>query len=349
MNNNFEATEKKIMSLFSKAGMMRVAAMRKLAGDASNRSYYRCYLSNDKSYIVMINAAPEKAIVSEEIAEHNKDFRELPFINIHRCLKQWGINVPAIHYHNASNGMLILDDLGDELLDGIINRSGESADLYKQAIDTLIKFQVKEEQIPKWCYAKLNRFDNRLYNFEFNHFIEYGIVKADVKLPDNIMLQLKGLFYKLAIFLDGYSDIFVHRDYHSRNILRFDGGLYTIDFQDALIGPPHYDLASLLRDAYVDLTDDFVEQMLEYYLSKSPYASAGFRDVFTLISIQRMLKAVGRFRYIKLVKGNDKFMKYIPQLIRRIKRLSMSCEFDPSPEVLAEVMDRIKRGSNLLF
>lgn len=341
MNESFEQTEKRILSVFGRAGMPRVTSLRKLAGDASNRSYYRCYLDTDKSYIVMVNATPDSAIVSEEIATHAKDFRELPFINIHRYLSHLGIRVPAIHYHDESQGILILDDLGDRLLGDIVNESGQSADLYKQAIDMMIGFQVREEHVPGWCYARLNRFNSSLYDFEFEHFREYGIEKAGVTLPPETDAKLRGLFHKLSLLFERSSTVFVHRDYHSRNLLSCHGSLYTIDFQDALIGPPHYDIASLLRDAYVDLTDEFIDQMLEYYLSKSPHASAGFRDLFTLISIQRMLKAAGRFRYIKIAKGNDKFMKYIPRLLYRVNRLALSFDADPSLEILTEVLDRI--------
>ncbi len=341
MDNNFEATEKRILSVFEHAGLKHVLSMRKLAGDASNRTYYRCYLDNDKSYIVMVNAASDKAIVSEEIATHTKDFNELPFINIQRYLTRLGVRVPVIHHRDEKEGILILEDLGDSLLGDIIKEKGPSVKLYKQAIDMMIRFQIKEEQIPRWCYARLNRFNSNLYDFEFDHFIEYGIVKAGVQLPPNVMSKIQRLFHRLSVLFERYSAIFVHRDYHSRNLLSFKEQLYTIDFQDALIGAPHYDLASLLRDAYVELNDDFVDEMVEYYLSNSPYAAAGFKDIFTLISIQRMLKAAGRFRYIKLVKGNDKFMQYIPRLLQRVKRLALSYNSDPPLEILAETIERI--------
>ncbi len=342
MDNDFEATEKRILSVFENAGLRHVLSMRKLNGDASNRSYYRCYLENNDSYIVMVNAASDRAIVSEEIATHAQDFHELPFINIQRYLAQLGVHVPAIHYNDEKEVILILEDLGDSLLGNIINEKGLSPELYKQAIDMLIRFQIKEEHIPQWCYARLNRFNCNLYDFEFDHFIEYGIVKAGVELPHIIMSKLQRLFHRLSVLFERYSTIFVHRDYHSRNLLYFKEQLYTIDFQDALIGSPHYDLASLLRDAYVELTDDFVDQMVEYYLSKSPYAATGFKDIFTLISIQRMLKAAGRFRYIKLVKGNDKFMQYIPRLLQRVKRLALSYNSDPPLGIIAEAIERIQ-------
>lgn len=341
MNNDFEATEKRILTVFEHAGMARVLSLRKLPGDASNRSYYRCYLENDSSYIVMVNAVADKAIVSEEIAAHASGFKELPFINIQRYLAHLGVRVPRIHVNDESEGILILDDLGDSLLGDIINEQGPSEKLYRQAIDMLVRFQVKEDQIPQWCYARSNRFNANLYDFEFDHFIEYGIMKAGVELPGNVLLKLKRLFHRLSVLFERYSTIFVHRDYHSRNILSFQGDLYTIDFQDALIGPPHYDLASLLRDAYVELPDDFVDSMVEYYLAHSPFASPGFKDVFTLISIQRMLKAAGRFRYIKMVKGNDKFMQYIPRLLQRVKRIADSYHTDPPLEILAEIIDKI--------
>lgn len=341
MDNNSEATEKRIIAVFGKAKLTHVTSIRKLAGDASNRTYYRCFLDSDKSYVVMVNASSDRAIVSEEIASHSKDFKELPFVNIQRYLVHLGVRVPAIHFHDEGEGILILDDLGDSLLGDIIDESGQLPELYRQAIDMMVKFQIKEEHIPPWCYARLNRFNSNLYDFEFDHFIEYGIVKAGVELPHIVLSKLQRLFHRLSVLFERYSGIFVHRDYHSRNILYFKEQLYTIDFQDALIGPPHYDLVSLLRDAYVELTDDFVDRMVDYYLAKSPYAGAGFKDIFNLMSIQRMLKAAGRFRYIKLVKGNDKFMRYIPRLLRRVKLLSLSYNSDPSLEILAETIDRI--------
>ena len=346
INDNFEATEKRILAVFEHAGLKNVLSLRKLAGDASNRSYYRCYLENDSSYIVMVNAVADTAIVSEEIAAHAEGFTELPFINIQRYLAHLGVRVPRIHVHDEKEGILILDDLGDSLLGDIINGQGISEELYRQAIDMLIRFQVKEDQIPAWCYARFNRFNANLYDFEFEHFIEYGIAKAGVELPRNELLKLQRLFHRLSVLFERYSTIFVHRDYHSRNLISFRGNLYTIDFQDALIGSPHYDLASLLRDAYVELPDDFVDSMVEYYLAHSPYASPGFRDIFILISIQRMLKAAGRFRYIKLVKGNDKFMQYIPRLLQRVKRLALSYHADPPLDILAEVIEKIPRDQS---
>ncbi len=344
MENSTESIDQRIRSVFAVAGLPRVTAIRGLAGDASNRSYYRCMVDSDMSYIAMVNAAPDKAIVSEEIAAHARGFEEMPFINIQRYLAHLRVRVPAIHYNDREAGILILEDLGDALLGDIINSSGPSDELYQKAIDMMLQFQVREEQVPAWCYARLNRFNSSLYDFEFGHFVEYGIAKVGVVLPNNVLSKLQKLFHRLSVLFERYATVFVHRDYHSRNLLYCTGQLYTIDFQDALIGAPQYDLASLLRDAYVELTDDFVDRMVEYYLSKSPHASAGFRDVFTLLSIQRMLKAAGRFRYIKLVKGNDKFMRYIPGLLRRVKQLSLSYRSDPALEVIAEVIDRIPAG-----
>lgn len=343
MDNNIELVERNIVNVFNKAGLKQVVSIRRLPGDASNRSYFRCYLDNDKSYIAMVNASPDKAIVSEEIAEHSRGFKELPFVNIHRYLNQLGIHVPQLYYKDEFETILIVEDLGDMLLGDITNTQGVSTELYKQAIDMLIRFQIKEDHIPQWCYARLNRFNSNLYDFEFDHFIEYGIVKPGFDIPHNLMLKLQRLFHRLSVLLERYSTIFVHRDYHSRNLLYFKEQLYTIDFQDALIGAPHYDLASLLRDAYVDLQDEFVDQMVDYYLSKSPYTAPGFKDIFTIISIQRMLKAAARFRYINMVKKNDKFLKYIPRLLERVKRLSFSYNGDPCLEIIGEVIEKIPK------
>lgn len=102
--------------------------------------------------------------------------------------------------------------------------------------------------------------------------------------------------------------------------------LGVIDFQDALMGPATYDLASLLRDAYIQLDDTLVDELVEYYLDQladrhvSWINRAGFRRLFDLTSIQRNLKAAGRFVYIDRVKGNPKFLADIPRVLGYVKR-----------------------------
>jgi aminoglycoside/choline kinase family phosphotransferase len=120
--------------------------------------------------------------------------------------------------------------------------------------------------------------------------------------------------------------VFTHRDYHSRNLMVDGGRLGVIDFQDALMGPATYDLASLLRDAYIQLDEALVDDLVAYYLDRMAERGSvwndrpAFRFLFDLTSIQRNLKAAGRFVYIDRVKGNAKFLADVPRVLGYVKR-----------------------------
>ena len=118
-----------------------------------------------------------------------------------------------------------------------------------------------------------------------------------------------------------------HRDYHSRNLMLHDETLYVIDFQDARMGPDTYDLASLLRDSYVDLPDAAVDDLIDYFLALSRDPAhrltddgATFRRRFDLMALQRNLKALGTFGYQTTTRGNPVYMQYMPRTLTYVKR-----------------------------
>ena len=115
-----------------------------------------------------------------------------------------------------------------------------------------------------------------------------------------------------------------HRDYHSRNLMVHDGSLYIIDFQDARMGPDTYDLVSLLRDSYVDLTDRELDELIAYFLAlkrRRRRADADeFRRRFDLMALQRNLKALGTFGYQTTTRRNPVYIQYIPRTLRYVAR-----------------------------
>ena len=131
---------------------------------------------------------------------------------------------------------------------------------------------------------------------------------------------------KISEFLASQPRVFVHRDYHSRNLMVAGERLGVIDFQDALMGPATYDLASLLRDAYIALDESLIDRLIDYYLDQLQEGRhlwtnrEAFRRLFDFTSIQRNLKAAGRFVYIDRVKGNPKFLADIPRTLGYVKR-----------------------------
>ena len=322
-----------------------------LCGDASNRRYYRLELNNApiSSLILMQLADPEGFKISEEaVSGAAADIRELPFLNILRPLARSGIPVPVLHFYDEAAGLLYLEDFGDLTLFHACQRDGDSAvrKYYPLAVDTLVRIHLQlTASGADDCQAFSRSFDERLLTWEFEHFLEYGIwVRRDNKpmYADDERAILQG-FAVIAEWLAVQPRVFTHRDYHSRNLMVHGDRLGVIDFQDALLGPATYDLASLLRDSYVALDETVVDEMIDRYVTGmcaglEPDGQerllltnrAEFRRLFDFTSIQRNLKAAGRFVYIDRVKGNPKFLADIPRTLGYVRRnLEKYTELEP--------------------
>ncbi len=300
-----------------------------LPGDASNRRYFRIG-AGQRTAILMVLADPEAFKASEEaVNAAARAADELPFLNIWRHLHGRGLRVPQLFHYDAPLGWLLLEDMGDHLLSQAV--AGQSADamraLYRQAIEELVRLQTLATTPPDArCLAFGRSFDEALLMWEFDHFVEYGIeVRRGGALPPKQREALQSAFRPIAAELAAQPRCFTHRDYHSRNLLVHEGKLWMIDFQDALLGPPQYDLASLLRDSYIALPGELIDQLLEDYATLSGQAGrpvadrTAFRRLFDLASVQRNLKAAGRFVYIDRVKGNPNFLPSIPRTLDNVR------------------------------
>lgn len=306
---------------------LRPFSITKLAGDASYRTYYRLKFEDNESLIIMKMPAG-KSSVSEEVTKTTKKFDELPFINVQRYLDSLDIPVPKISAYAPKEGLLILEDLGDRTLEKTIGQTSGTLLIffYEKAIDLLVKMQLKTSKDNNACMAFHRKFDKDLLLWEFNHFLEYGIedrLKTKIKKEDKkIFNELGGNLVEELIKIP-YG--FVHRDFQSRNLMIHAYDFRIIDFQDALIGPIVYDLVSLLRDSYVELSENQLDELIKIYLSKidskHPYYKKEeklIRD-FDLTTIQRKLKDAGRFQYINTVKGNPNFLKNVPVSLKYVR------------------------------
>jgi len=304
-----------------------------LAGDASNRRYFRVQLAGGppRSLILMQLAEPEAFKQSEEaVSGASVSITELPFINILNHLAKADVAVPTLYYYDQAAGLLYLEDFGDLLLtQACVNASrSDIATLYRGAIDMLVRIHQKATSpVNPACLAFHRRFDVPLLMWEFDHFLEYGVVARQGKpmRPDDEQ-PVRAEFQKIAELLVAQPRVFTHRDYHSRNLMVDGGRLGVLDFQDALMGPATYDLASLLRDAYIALEESLIDELVQYYLDRMAEQGAvwadraAFRRLFDLTSIQRNLKAAGRFVYIDQVKKNPKFLSDIPRVLGYVRR-----------------------------
>jgi aminoglycoside/choline kinase family phosphotransferase len=300
------------------------APIKKLKGDASNRSYYRVGAAPE-SWVVMV--MPPDATKKSEEATKGEPPKELPFINVHRYLGKRGVRVPRILRYDEPAGMMVLEDLSDITFEAALEGGKHRDALYTRAVDLLARLRAAAEQHPDpECLAFTRAFDEDLYDWELHHFREYGLEAWSGKTPTAAeRAELDRTFRDIARQLAAAPRGFTHRDYQSRNIMVKEGELVVIDFQDALQGPRQYDLVALLRDSYVELDRAFVDRMLDRYIATFQEASgeridaASFKSFFDLLTLQRKLKDAGRFEYIHRVKGNPGFLVSIPASLRYVR------------------------------
>lgn len=298
-----------------------VADIAALYGDASYRRYFRATLSSGKTLIVM-KMPLGAASVSEEITNYKGPKGELPYINVSNYLSSKGIPVPKILGFDKKMDALIIEDVGDRLLFDEVYQSedGVKFEWYKKAIELLVDLQDKTEEKGD-CIAFKRSFDGTLLNWEFDHFLEYGIeARQNTKVDDKFKKEFTEITRRVTGVITGMRYRFVHRDYQSRNLMVAGNKLYVIDFQDALLGPLCYDLVALTRDSYVDFSDLLLEKLVSYYCELRKIDKDGFSRDYDLVTIQRKLKDAGRFVYIDKVKGNPAYLKHIPRSIEHVKK-----------------------------
>jgi aminoglycoside/choline kinase family phosphotransferase len=327
------AAAAKIRASFGRA--TRLLSLTPLAGDASSRRYHRALLEGPNapgSLVVMELEGSPLPLSSEELAIFNQPPDELPFLDLHRFLSRIGVRVPQLYGHWIDEKILFLEDLGDlSLWDSVQNLPrAEVIRWYEKALDQLLLIQISGTKArDDSCIAFRQRFDLRLYMWEFNHFIEYALEKRPgEKIGDAEKAFLAERFTEMARRLDSQPPCLNHRDYHSWNLMIHRGEVVVIDFQDALLAPPQYDLASLLNDRETDrvIVPEMENRLIDYYLEKrvemgEPTAVRDeFFEVYLLSALQRDFKVVGRFHYLASVKGKPHYKKYLPPTLRRLKR-----------------------------
>lgn len=275
--------------------------------DASFRRYFRL-ITSDQTRIIM-DAPPE-----------HEDCR--PFLDVTRRLLEAQINAAEVLAHDLDQGFLLLRDLGSVMyLDQL---SKETADpLYQTAMTTLIQMQThaSTEHLPVYDEALLMR--------EMQLFPEW-LIKKHLELP--VPAGIQDIFQLLAENALTQPQVFVHRDYHSRNLTVLpENSPGVIDYQDAVLGPITYDLVSLLRDCYIRWPQRQVYQWLSNYADLAeaaglliPAQRTNLRRWFDLMGIQRHLKASGIFARLHHRDGKQGYLKDIPRTVQYIADVSES-------------------------
>lgn len=304
-----------------------------VAGDFSARRYFRAHLRGGgapTTAVVMVLAGTGLPLSSEELAIFPEPPRELPFLDVHRLLSTIGAPVPEVYLAAVDEGVLLLEDAGDVVLWDRVRAAPTDAERhYRAAIDALLILHERgTAATDRSSIAFQQRFDARLYRWELEHFLEWGIERRlDRRLDDRTRAGLAVSFDAISAELDAAPVVLSHRDYHSWNILMPDDRPTIIDFQDALLATAEYDLATLLTDRTTPrvVTRELEERLLDYYWSRTT-RPRGTRRRYALTALHKVLKVVGRVHYIALAKGKPGPLSFLPDVLATARRFLAEVE-----------------------
>lgn len=303
-----------------------------LAGDASNRRYYRV-VREHQSWVLMRWDPFEPS--------------KYPFLSVLRHFHEAGVRVPAVIDMDPSVGVVLLEDLGDLTLERKFWESRDPNDVllfYKMAIDQMVRIHHAATAQKGPCTAFEMKFDTEKFLWEMNYgkdnlilgVLKHGPAPAALK-------ELDRAFLDICERLDREPKKIAHRDYHSRNLMIKLDEMIVIDFQDARLGPVQYDLVSLLRDSYTDLDDSMSTRLMDDYLEKSKahlppdFSKEKFMTVYELQSVQRCFKACGSFASFFHQRQDRRYLKYLsPTLKRVMKALALFPEYKIMTNVLVD-------------
>jgi aminoglycoside/choline kinase family phosphotransferase len=280
-----------------------------LTGDASDRRYFRVVPPGGTPYVLSVHAAPFED-------------GSLPFVNVGRLFSAMPVPVPEVLGEAGDLGILALEDLGDITLQARLGAADadEQLRLYREAVDLIETFQRRGLELANPEFIPFGiAFDVEKLTWEMNFFVKHFLeAYCRATLPPSIRSALMTELAAMVQELAAMPRVLCHRDYHSRNLMVKSGHLHVIDFQDARMGPDTYDLASLVRDSYVDLPEHMFQALLEHYLGLTNRLGEAdaFRERFDLMSLQRNLKALGTFGYQTTARGNPVYVQYIPRTLR---------------------------------
>ena len=286
--------------------------IRPIEKGGSDRKFYRIRCS-EKQTLILVKYNLER--------DENRHYVEIAkFLDAH------GIRVPKIYFHDASEGLIWIEDLGEQDLYGyrgdswLVRRA-----FYESALDEIIKLHSlpesvcleMKEHLPAEFNAALYRWEQRYF---FNNCLGRYFTVSESKRKDLAALpSLREIAKRLA----SLPRVLVHRDFQSQNIIIQNGQAKLIDFQGMRPGLAEYDLASLLFDPYVELSGAERSALIQYYRQKRADNGRAidrqFDDTLQLCAMQRLMQALGAYGFLGLVRGHEHFLQYIPRALHSLR------------------------------
>ena len=303
----------------------------RIAGDASNRKYDRLTLTGGKTAILM-DAAPNS----------NGDMR--PFIRIAEHLRGIGLSAPKIFAADEDAGFLLIEDFGDALFSDLMTADPSCQTLlYRASVDVLIDLHNSEPLLLPQCDAK---WLTEMTDPVFEWYARGAAASLSARFTE--------VFSPLAKAFDRDANVTILRDYHAQNLIWLSDRTGTaqvgiLDFQDALLGHPAYDLVSILQDARRDVSPGIEAEMINYYLSQTCANRKDFMRSYALLGAQRNLRILGIFARLCLRDGKPSYVDLIPRVWNYVQRnlshpdlVTLAESIFPLPEPTPAFLENLK-------
>ena len=279
--------------------------LKKIRSDASFREFFRLEKGNKTSIIITARKERFKNLIA--------------YSAINKFLRDKGIHAPKTISQHFSNGIMEIEDFGNNTLLHFIRQSKNIFPLYKKSIDVIVKLQkikpINKIKIKSNQNLKLNTYNLRNLHKESDLFLNWylpGIIgkTKSKKFKKKIKTELNKLYKKIYF----KNEFIVHRDFHVSNIMPVKSKLGIIDTQDAILGNPMYDVASLIDDVRIQIPLSVKNKIFQYYFKKS-YLKKNIhflKNDFDILSIQRNLKILGIFYRLNKRDKKPQYLKYLP-------------------------------------
>ena len=276
----------------------------------SDRKFYRIQLAREQS-IVLVKYPHDQT-------ENQR------YVEIAEFLAAHEVRTPQIYFHDPAKGLIWIEDLGER---DLWSYREESWDVRRPFYESALAEVAKLHRMPAAASEQIRhnlpaQFDAALYRWEQRYFFENCLGRHFGMSEENRrkLINLPAL-QQIANRLASFPRVLVHRDFQSQNIIVRDGLAYLIDFQVMRPGLAEYDLASLLYDPYVSLTESERSKLLQFYREAARITDPAFAEKFRLCAIQRLMQALGAYASLGLVKRNRAFLAYIPPALMSLGEL----------------------------
>jgi N-acetylmuramate 1-kinase len=307
----------------------------RMVGDASTRVFERLALADHSEILMNSPRRPDGPPVRDgkpysAIAHLAEDI--VPYVALAQGLRDRNLSAPAILHADLEHGFLVMEDLGDDrIVAG--DPPAPIEERYEAAVDLLLSLHRRKlsERLPVAPRKEyfLPPYDMDAFLIEAELLLDWYLTSADVKVTDRLRAEFTGLWRDALQPAIETPPTWVLRDYHSPNLLWLPerdnvGRIGLLDFQDAMMGPPAYDLASLLQDARVDVPESLEVALFSRYvrgrLYDQRFDAAGFARLYATLAAQRATKILGIFARLDRRDGKPQYLRHIPRLLRYLNR-----------------------------